>query len=154
RSRRSAAQPLDPTGIAALPRIRAADEGVALDEDRLATAEAVRLCLAHRPIAERLEVGVPFPQALLEAHHVAVDAEARAVEGGLGVEPVVDERRDELHVRLGLDEAAHHAEGPEQRSVAEEHARDDRVVGTTPWLDGTADGEAGAAVLQDDAGAG
>ena len=57
-----------------------------------------------------LELLRAVPQPLLQPDDVAVDEEARAVERRLWVEAVVHERRDELHVRLGLDVAAHHAE--------------------------------------------
>src|SRR5581483_4832083 len=140
--------------VAVLAGIGAADERVALEEDRLAATEAERLRLAHRPVAEALEVEVALPQPLLEPDDVAVDAEAGAVERGLRVEAVVDERRDELHVRLRLDEAAHDAERAVEAPVAEEHPRDDRVVRAAARLDRARDGEAGAAVLQHDAGSG
>ncbi len=54
-------------------------------------------------------------------------------------------------MRLRLDEAAHVPERPEQRPVAPQHPRDDRVVGPPARLDAPVDGEARAAVLQRDA---
>ncbi len=84
--------------------------------------------LAHGRDARSLELVGAVPEPLLQPDDVAVDEEARAVERGLGVETVVHEARDELHVRLGLDVAAHHAERATQAAVAEQHARDDRVV--------------------------
>ena len=63
---------------------------------------------------EPLELVRALPEALLERERVALDPEARPVERRLRVEPVVDERRHELHVRLRLDEAAHDAERAEQ----------------------------------------
>src|SRR5581483_11466746 len=134
--------------VAVLAGIGAADERVALEEDRLAATEAERLRLAHRPVAEALEVEVALPQPLLEPDDVAVDAEAGAVERGLRVEAVVDERRDELHVRLRLDEAAHDAERAVEAPVAEEHPRDDRVVRAAARLDRARDGDAGAERLE------
>src|SRR3989442_4000723 len=51
--------------VAVLAVIRAADEGVAGDEDRLAAAEAVGVRIAHRPVAEPLELGVSLPEPFL-----------------------------------------------------------------------------------------
>src|SRR5262249_10347979 len=142
---------LDPSCVAVLTRVRAAYESIALHEDGLAGAERERVCLPHGSVAERLEVDVPFPEALLEPHPSGLGPEARPVECRLGVEPVVDEGRHELHVRLRLDEAAHDAERPEQVAVPEQHGRDDRVERPAARFDGPGDGEAGAAVLKDDA---
>ena len=88
--------------------IRAAGEGVAGDEDRLPAAEAVGVRIAHRAVAEPLELYVSLPEPFLEVDGVAVHAEPRAVERRLRVEAVVDERRDELDVGLCLDEALRH----------------------------------------------
>src|SRR5437763_17073126 len=62
---------------------------------------------------------------------------------------------DELDVSLCLHRAAHDAEGPEQPTVLDEHARNERVEGAPPGaqlvrVPGLVD-EAGAAVLEDDA---
>ena len=111
-------------------------------------------CASDRAQAERLDLGGAIPEALLEQDAVTLRAEARAVECRLGVEPLVDERRDELDVRLCLDEPAHDAERTEQLAVAEEHSRDDRVVRPAARLDLPRDGEARSAVLQDDSGSG
>src|SRR5262249_51745422 len=101
-------------------------------------------------LLERLRVG---PEPFLEEDDAVLDPESRPVERRLRVEAIVDQRGDELHVRLRLDEAAHHAERAEELSVPEQHAGDDRVVRTLARLDAPLDGEAAAAVLEQDAGA-
>ena len=68
-----------------------------------------------------------------------------------GSSPSSTSARHELEVRLGLDEAAHDAEGAEEVSVAEQHPGDDRVVRPPARLHRAADGEAGAPVLEIDA---
>src|SRR5262249_40209997 len=137
--------------VAVLAGVGATDERFALDEDRLPAAEAVRVRLAHGPVAELVQLLVSLPEAFLQPDVLAVDPEAGSVERSLRIEPVVDERGDELHVRLRLDEAAHHAERPEQLAAAQQKAGDDRVVRPPPRLDGSADREACAAALEDDA---
>ncbi len=77
------------------------------------------------------------------------DAEARPVERRLGVEPVVDESRHELEVRLSLDQAAHHAERADELPGTQEHPGDDRVIGPPARDDAALELEAGPAVLQD-----
>ena len=58
---------------------------------------------------------------------VLLDPPARGVERGLGIETVVDDPPDHLEVALRLHRAAHDAERPEQLTLLEQHARDDRV---------------------------
>ena len=131
-----------------------ADERAVPLEDDLTAAER-----RHGLLTDRLEPEPPDrvrlgPEALLELHLVAVDLEAGSVQRSLGVELVVHEGGDELHVGLRLDEAAHVAERAEQRPVRDEHARDDRVVGPAPRLHPPGHGEAGTAILEHDAGPG
>ena len=56
--------------------------------------------------------------------------EARAVQGRLRIEAVVSQGEHDLHVPLGLHEAAHDAEGGEERAVilVGDQGRDDGVV--------------------------
>src|SRR5436309_9613281 len=152
--RTSSSRSSEAGGIAVLARVGSPDEGLPFEQDRLAAAEGRSLGFADGLEPGAANLVFPVPQALLEPDEPALDPEARPVERRLGVEAVVDEPRDELHVRLGLDEAAHHAERPEQRAVTEQHAGDDRVVWAPARIDLAGDREAGAAVLEDDAGAG
>src|SRR5439155_13623483 len=138
--------------VPVLAGIRAADQRISRDEDRLAAAEAGRVRVAHGLVAEPLQVGLTVPEALLEPDEVAVDTEPGTVERRLGVEAVVDDCGHELHVRLRLDEAAHHPERAHQLALPEEHSRDDRVVRPPARLDRPGDGEAGPTVLQHDSG--
>ncbi len=103
--------------------------------------------------AERLDLGGALPEPLLEENGVPLHAEARAIEGSLRVELVVHEGGDQLDMSLRLDEATHDSERAQQLAVAQEHSRDDRVVRTPAGLDAPGHGEAGAAVLEHDAGA-
>ena len=141
----------EPCGVSVLARVGAADEDVARDEHRLARAEPADVRVAERLVAEPLQVGLVFPEPLLEPDQLSVDSEPRPVERGLRIEGVVDEPGDELHVRLRLDVAADDPERAEQAAVPEEHPRDDRVVGPPAGLDGAAERKARAAVLEDDA---
>ena len=43
-----------------------------------------------------------------------LDAEARAIQCGLRIQPVIGQGDDHLHVPLRLHEAAHHAEGADE----------------------------------------
>src|SRR5919201_3770387 len=63
--------------VPVLAWIRAADERVALDENRLAAAEAERVRVADGLVAELLQLRVTFPEALLEIHRVTFEPEAR-----------------------------------------------------------------------------
>ena len=89
---------------------------------------------------------------------VAIEPPARRVERRLRVEPAVDHVRHDLQMALRLHVPAHHAERAEQRAVAQQQARDDRVVralaGREPVRVARLEREAGAAVLQHDARAG
>src|SRR5436190_11915023 len=134
-----------------LARVAAADERVARHEDRLPAAELAEVALGAHLQAGGREGGRLQPG--LDQQPVAVDAKARLVQRGLRVGAVVDDRADELQVRLGLDEAAHDPEGPEERAVAREQAGDDRVVRPRAGDDLARHGEARAAVVQDDPGA-
>jgi hypothetical protein len=138
--------------VAVLAAVGAANQTPALAEDRLATAEEPVLAARERAQTELLELGSAPREALLEQDVATLEAEAGAVERGLRVEAVVDERGDELEVGLSLDEAAHDPERAEQAAVAEEHPWDERVVRPPTRLNLARDGEARAAVLEDDAG--
>ena len=105
--------------------------------------------------AEVGELAGAVPQRLLEAERATVDAEATAVERGLGIPRAaraLHQRAEELHVGLGLDEAAHEAEGADQLAVARQHSRNQRVVGTRAADDFSVHVEACTPVVQDDAG--
>ena len=100
--------------------------------------------------------GEPRLERQRPARRVSVEPPARRVERGLRVEPVVDQRRDELQVALRLHVSAHQPERPQQPVVAQQHPGDDRVE--RPPAGGEAvrvpglEREAGPAVLQGDAG--
>ena len=64
--------------------------------------------------------------------YTVVTTRKRGVDGGLGVEALVDKPRDELDVALGLHEGAHDAEGADEAPVPEEQPWDDCVEGTAP----------------------
>ena len=65
-----------------------------------------------------------------QVFHVGIEWVAVALCAALTAwNAVVEQGRDQLHVRLGLDESAHHTERACQAAVTEQHPRDDRVVG-------------------------
>jgi hypothetical protein len=101
---------LKAAGVAVLAAVGTADEAAVLDEDGLAAAERWSLRVGQCSKTQALELGDPVPQPFLQPDRLAVDAEARAIEGGLRVETVIYEGRDKLKVGLRLDEPAHDSE--------------------------------------------
>ena len=83
-------------------------------------------------------------------HLVPVDLEARPVEGRLRVELVVHEPETSCMCAWAWMKP-HVAERPEQLLTLEQQPRNDRVVGALAGVDPSLHGEAGAAVLEDDA---
>src|SRR5439155_9575074 len=106
--------------VSVLAWIRAAEEGLAVDDDRLAAAEAEGVRVPDDFVSEPLELVRLTPQALFEADELAVDPETRLIERRLRVERLVDEGGDELDVRLRLDEASHDAERADELAVLQD----------------------------------
>src|SRR4051794_1735080 len=150
-------RPSEAGSVPVLARLGAADERVALHQDGLSAAEAAVVGRDLRPVPATGERALVAAQSGLELQEpvaaVTVEAEARRIQRGLRVEALVEQARDELHVALWLHVAAHQAERAEQLTVAQQHARDDRVerppAGREPVRVARLEGEAGAPVLQD-----
>src|SRR5690349_2023483 len=104
----------EPGGVAVLARLRAADEGLALHQDGLPATEApvVDGDLGAVPAARQdpLVAAQPGLELQQPVGAVAVEPEARRIERGLRVEPLVEEAREELDVPLWLHVAAHQPE--------------------------------------------
>ena len=114
-------------------------------------------------MAAALEIVGDVPEARLEAQQPAVgiliEAPARGVERGLRAEAAVAQVRQQLQVPLRLHVAAHHAERADQRrrrasSIPGMIVWNGRLPGRQRGSGGRVEREAGAAVLQRDAGAG
>src|ERR1700733_15243573 len=99
----------DSERAAVLACVRATEQRLVTDDDRLTAAEYAAPGLLAHVKSEPGELVRAPPQRLLEAERRAVDPEAAAVDRHLRV-AVRQQRGQELHVRLGLDEPAHQAE--------------------------------------------
>src|SRR5207302_7214695 len=105
-ARRAGARRSVAVRVAVHPRVGAAEQDVALDDDGLAGAELDPVVVADDVEAEPVELTGMLPEPALEIDASSLDAEAGLVQRLLGVDAVVDERRDELDVPLRLHDAA------------------------------------------------
>src|SRR3954470_14971908 len=113
--------------------LAAADEHVVAHEHGLPAAEPDRVGVADGAMAAPRERGGEAVERFLEgelplAATAGVESPARLIERGLGIEAAIDEVGDDLQMALGLHVSPHDAERPEQRAIAQQQDRDDRVV--------------------------
>src|ERR1019366_8601518 len=83
---------------------------------------------------------------------VPVNPKARSIKGLLRITFVVDDGRDQLNVRLRLNESTHYTKGPAETRCSVEHSRNDGVVGTTTGNYFTTHFKTCRTVVQDDPG--
>ena len=126
-----------------------------MDEHDLADAEVVRRGVDDGVVADAAARSARSARPGSRDAPAARGPESRRVEGALRVEAVVHEPAHDLHVRLRLHRAAHHAERAEQPSLLQQQPGDDRVDRPPPRpARGSSgvpvDAEAGGAVLEHD----